>query len=123
MRSIIRFMVAGAAALPLVIGASGIASADEVSYDSGTASADSNGAFIHNVVAGASEEYSYLAEDALYAGEDGAGYWGQLSWTYESDNAGHHEVWHFSGDDGAVTGYTNSTATEGHESESSHDDD
>lgn len=117
MRSIIRFVVAAVAALPLMIGAAGLASADVVEYDGGTAAAGSDGAVIHNVVAGASEEYSYFAEDYLYAGEDGAGYWAQLSWTYEGDNAGHHEVWSFSGDDGAATGYNNATATEGWDDE------
>ncbi|MCC8247988.1 hypothetical protein [Saccharothrix luteola] len=113
MRSIIRLVAAGALALPIVIGASGIASAD-VEFDTNSASASADGATIHDLASGADGEGgSYFFESYEVAGPYGAGSFFVLTYTYDG-NAGYHDGYAWSSPDGAWTGSTSAQADDGY---------
>lgn len=124
MRSIIRLAAAGALALPIFIGAAGIASAD-AEYDHGDVSATSDGATVHEIASGVDENGdSYFVEQYLGAGPDGAGSLLQAAWTDDGD-AGFYEEWTFSGPHGAYAGDTSAYAEahDWYDGDDHHDDD
>ncbi|MEU4763435.1 hypothetical protein AB0H12_09280 [Actinosynnema sp. NPDC023794] len=109
MRSIIRLVAASALALPIVIGASGIASAD-VEFDQNNASATADGATLHDLASGADGEGgSYFYEAYEVAGPYGAGSFYVLTYTWEG-SAGYHDGYAWSSPDGAWTGSTSAHA-------------
>jgi hypothetical protein len=109
MRSIIRLVAAGALSLPLIIGASGIASAD-VEFDDHNVSATDNGATVHDLASGADGEgNSYFYESYEVAGPYGAGSYHVLTWTFQGD-AGYHDGYAWSSPDGAWVGSTSANA-------------
>ncbi|MEU4738913.1 hypothetical protein AB0G02_00430 [Actinosynnema sp. NPDC023658] len=118
MRSIIRLAAAGALALPLIIGAAGIASAD-AEYDQNNAAATANGASVHDQASGV-DDYgnSYYFEEFQFAGPDGAGSWAEFAATWDG-NAYYFDAYAWSGPEGAYTGDTQATA----ESPDYYDDD
>lgn len=109
MRSIIRLVAASALALPVIIGASGIASAD-VEFDTNSASATADGATVHDAASGADGDgNSYFYEAYEVAGPYGAGSFYVVSWTWHG-NAGYHDGYAWSSPDGAWTGSTSAHA-------------
>jgi hypothetical protein len=121
MRSIIRLVAAGALALPIIIGASGIASAD-VEFDQSNASATADGAVIHDLISGADGEgTSYFYEGYEVAGPYGAGSFYVLTWTWQG-NAGYADGYAWSSPDGAWTGSTGATADDNSYGDDEEDD-
>lgn len=109
MRSLIRLAAAGAVALPILIGAAGIASAD-VEYDHEGVAATADGAVQHVVMSGAEENgNSYWAEQWLAAGPDSAGTLTTVAWTWYGD-AGYFQQYTYSGEEGAFAGETSALA-------------
>jgi len=109
MRSIIRLLAAGAVALPVLVGAAGIASAD-AEYEDSTVAATPFGAGIHTVESGADEDgVAYFYESFLGAGPMGAGFEQTGSLSYPGGAAYGHEFG-FVGPFGAVAGDTESSA-------------
>ncbi|WP_447005484.1 hypothetical protein ACRAKI_02815 [Saccharothrix isguenensis] len=109
MRSIIRAIVAGALALPIVVGAAGIASAD-TEYEQNHAAATHYGAMVYDQGSAADDDgNAYFYEVWQVAGPDGAGSLLVASWVYDGD-AGYYDQYTWSDSHGAWTGSTHATA-------------
>lgn len=109
MRSLIRLAVAGAVALPIVIGAAGVASAD-AEYDYNAVAAGPEGAAVHVVQSGADENGdAYFYEQWIAAGHDGAGVAETGAWVH-GDESGYFDNYTAVGEDGAFHSGTSSSA-------------
>ena len=116
MRSVIRFIAAGAVSLPLLIGAAGIASADSgthAEHENYTVAASSEGALVHEVQAGAHEHgVAYFHESFVGAGSEGAGYYEVTAVSYPG-GAHYEDEYAFAGPHGAVVGGAESSVDSG----------
>ncbi|NUT48047.1 MAG: hypothetical protein HOV94_12170 [Saccharothrix sp.] len=110
MRNIIRLVAAGALALPLVIGASGIASA-EAEFDQSDVAATSTGASVFDQASGVDNHgNSFFYEQYQLAGGYGAGSFTVVSWVWDG-HAGYYDQYNWSGPQGAWTGDTSAQAS------------
>ncbi|MFJ8914085.1 hypothetical protein [Amycolatopsis sp. NPDC102389] len=113
MRTIRRTLAASALAVPLTLGAAGIASAD--SYGSTEVQAGPDGAATHSVQAGTDRGSSSFHENSTAAGPDGAAT-SDTSATANRDGDSHyrqHSGW--AGQNGAGSDETHSSTDGGHD--------